>query len=290
MMREDSVGKLAAIVSKQEQHSEGSQGVQSTWAALGRPATQGGPGALHTAPKLLKHSEHGPSAAARIPVKEQAAMSVDDERRETMGGGCVAADEAAACADAKRMIDASLQAGTESTQASAQTCLVDETEQQVPETWAADTKSEEAVEGNRKVEADKITNTTQEKTEKPAAEAEQDLLNAQECDGKAPEAKLKCGDTCYGEEALAAVDAAHHSRVTQATTELPTTTSSAADLACPTFFENPHMWMEVASLLCLPSLLRLACTAARFRAVVCTCVRESAAQALDKVRFVPGHG
>ena len=173
-MKEDSCGELTAIVSKQKQHSEGSHG---------NSAPQGGPGALHTALKSLQHRVHAPSAAAYMPVVEQAATSVDDERRETMGGGCKAADEAADCAEAKRTMDASsLQAGTESTQASAQACVVDEIEQHVRETRAADAKSKEAAEGNRTEEADQTMHKTQQQMEEPAAEAKQDLLDVQEND------------------------------------------------------------------------------------------------------------
>jgi len=170
-MKEDSGGELAAIVSKQEQHSEGSHG------------SSGGPGALHTATKLLQHSVHGPSAEARMPVEEQAATSIDDERRQTIGGGCMAADEAAAYVEAKQTMDASsLQAGTESMQASAQACVVNEIELHFRETKAADAKSKEAAEGNRTAEADKTTHRTQQKMEEPAAEAKQDLLDVQEND------------------------------------------------------------------------------------------------------------
>jgi len=267
-MKEDNGGELAVILAQQKQHSEGSHGSSPP---------QCGPGALHTAPKPLQHSVHESSAAARTTVEEQAATSVDDESRDTVSDGCMAADEVAAS-------DACLQAGTESTKDLEKVCVVDEMEQHVRERRAANAKSE-AAEGSSTAEAEKTRHGTQEKMEKPAAEAKQDLLDAQKSDGQTPEAIPKCGDICCDEEPVAVVAAAHHSTGTYATAKSPTT---SAALVWPPFFENPEMWMQVTSLLSVPALGRLACTAARFRAVVRTCVRTSAAKALDKVLFVPG--
>jgi len=86
------------------------------------------------------------------------------------------------------------------------------------------------------------------------------------------------GDTLSGEMAVAA---ANHLKGTQGAVKLLPATISAAVLAfplacppaCPSLFDNPEMWMQVTSLLVVPALGRMACTAARFRAVVSSCVR-----------------
>ena len=51
-------------------------------------------------------------------------------------------------------------------------------------------------------------------------------------------------------------------------TQSNTITIPAAALARPTLFEDPDVWMQVASFLRVSSLGRLACTAARFSAVL----------------------
>ena len=98
------------------------------------------------------------------------------------------------------------------------------------------------------------------------------------------------GDTLSGETAVAA---ANHLKGTQAAVKLLPATISAAvlafPLACPSLSDNPEMWMQVTSMLGVPALGRMACTAARFRAVVSSCVRASAAQALVEVLFEPSH-
>ena len=55
-------------------------------------------------------------------------------------------------------------------------------------------------------------------------------------------------------------------------TQSNTITIPAAALARPTLFEDPDVWMQVASFLRVSSLVRLACTAARFREVLRMCV------------------
>ena len=101
-------------------------------------------------------------------------------------------------------------------------------------------------------------------------------------DSKRPEMKAHVASE------VAAVAAANHSQGAHATTRStttrsPTTTSFAAELARRPPEEIPEIWMLIAPFLSIPSLGRLACTASCFRAVLCTCVSASAAQALNVV-------
>jgi len=106
-------------------------------------------------------------------VKAAAAKSVVDAKREPVESGCMAAYESATgvAAEAKQTMDARMQAGEESTHASAQAYVVDE---MVNHPWekreAADAKSE----GNRTAGEEKTLDRKQ--IEEPPAEAKQDLL------------------------------------------------------------------------------------------------------------------
>ena len=244
---------LAAIMEKRKQQSGEDSGSSPHWDALGAPQ-------------------------AAVEKKEKQAAAADG-RRENVEGKCKAP-----AAETERQEEATkdaarVQAAAEqkTTQAAAQEEAEDQA-QEKREAAAASAK-EEAAEAKRTTEEEENTE------DEPAAQVKQGLLEPEEWEAEMPESAVatpECGNTCSGEQAFAAVAA----QGIHVSTESPTTTTPAA-LARPTLFEDPDVWMQVASFLCVSALGRLACTAARFRAVLAMCVTTSAAQASDAVLFVP---
>jgi len=244
---------FAAIMEKRKQQSGEDSGSSPHWDALGAPQ-------------------------AAVEKKEEQAAAADG-RRENVEGKCKAP-----AAEVERQEEATkdaarVQAAAE--QKTTQAAAEEEAEDQAQEKReaAAASAREEAAEAKRSTEEEENTE------DEPAAQVKQGLLEPEEWEAEMPESAVatsECGNTCSGEQAVAAFGA----QGIHVSTGSPTTTTPAA-LARPTFFEDPDVWMQVASFLCVSALGRLACTAARFRAVLAKCVTTSAAQASDAVLFVP---